>query len=212
MKMFDTIRTRFSDTWKSTKTRVMGLSFIDNMVDRAHAIYDRMDARQRLIALGSGIGASLLIFALIAFVAIGHLQSLEKRSTEGHKLLTLVQETSQEFRENERKLSQMGRERMDDGTFSLQGFLERWALESGIPKEAVDSMNSKDLPPKDTYQETEVQVKLKKINLRHLTNYLYKIENSRFPLRVKFLGTKTRFDDTNTLDVTFTVSSYAPKG
>ena len=62
----------------------------------------------------------------------------------------------------------------------------------------------------DSYRETKVQVVLKGATLTHMVNYLHRIEAANQLLSVKSLRIRTRPDNPELLDVTFTVSSFEP--
>ena len=65
-------------------------------------------------------------------------------------------------------------------------------------------------PANDRYRETKVEVGLKQVSLPQTVRYLHEIEETRQVLSVKALRIRTRVDQPELLDVTFTVSSFEP--
>jgi hypothetical protein len=71
-------------------------------------------------------------------------------------------------------------------------------------------MDPKSTPPNDLYRESVIEVRLQSVNLKELTDYLFKVENSGSFLKIKRLRIKSRTDDPGHLDVSFRVSSFEP--
>jgi len=88
-------------------------------------------------------------------------------------------------------------------------FLEDLAEKRRI-KEKITSMNPKTTPMNEDFNESSVEMRIDKIPLEDLVKYLFDIENSSKFLKVKRLRLKTRYDDFNFLDVTFSVSTLEP--
>ena len=88
-------------------------------------------------------------------------------------------------------------------------FLEDLAEKRRI-KENITSMNPKTTPMNDDFNESSVEIRIDKIPLEDLVKYLFDIENSSKFLKVKRLRIKTRYDDFNYHDITFSVSTLEP--
>jgi len=74
----------------------------------------------------------------------------------------------------------------------------------------VDSMEPQPSPAGDRYRETKVQLVLKGVTLAQLVNYLHHVESHEQLLSVKSLRIRSRGDQPDLLDATFTVSSFEP--
>ena len=71
-------------------------------------------------------------------------------------------------------------------------------------------MEPQSSPAHERYRETKVEVGLKEVSLPQTVRYLHEIEASQQVLSVKTLRIRTRTDNPELLDVTFTVSSFEP--
>jgi len=88
---------------------------------------------------------------------------------------------------------------------NLRSTLESLATAAGV---RVDSMEPQASPAHETYRETKVEVGLKGVALSEMVNYLQRIESAPQVLSIKTLRVRSRSDESKTLDVTFTVSSF----
>ena len=71
-------------------------------------------------------------------------------------------------------------------------------------------MEERQASKNDQYVETKVEVALKNVSLSQTVKYLHNIEASSQPLSIKNLRIRTRPDNSQLLDVTFSVSSFEP--
>jgi len=74
----------------------------------------------------------------------------------------------------------------------------------------IDSMEERQASKNDQYVETKVEVSLRNVSLSQTIKYLHNIEASPQQLSVKSLRIKGRGDQSQLLDVTFSVSSFEP--
>lgn len=91
--------------------------------------------------------------------------------------------------------------------FSPLTFMEGVGAQARI-KDRVISMKPILTPIGGDYRESSVEVKIERIVLEQIMRYLHIIEGSDYPLRVKTLHLKSRFDDPGMMDASVTVSFY----
>lgn len=73
----------------------------------------------------------------------------------------------------------------------------------------IESIKERPVAPSELFDESSVEVRISKITLQQLINFLYSIEYDKDKLlRVKDLRIKTRFDNKQLLDVSFQVSTF----
>ncbi len=94
--------------------------------------------------------------------------------------------------------------------FSLASRLEKIAESRSIK---IDSIGPPRNPtkPNDYYTESQVEVKVKMIDLETLKEFLFEIENSKEFLKITSLRIRHNYTDPVYLDVTFSVSTFSPK-
>ncbi len=83
--------------------------------------------------------------------------------------------------------------------------LESLAARSALK---VASVEPQAAPNHDRYEESKVQVVLKEVTLAQTVNFLHRIESAEQVLSIKSLRLRTRPDQSDLLDVTFSVSSF----
>lgn len=91
--------------------------------------------------------------------------------------------------------------------FSPLTFMESVSTQARI-KDRVVSMKPIITPMGGDYRESSVEVKIERIVLEQIMRYLHIIESSDYPIRVKTLHLKTRFDDPGLMNASVTVSFY----
>ena len=74
----------------------------------------------------------------------------------------------------------------------------------------VESMEPQASPDHSKYRETKVEVGLRNVTLAQTVHYLHQIDIAPQALSVKSLRIRTRAEQPDLLDVTFTVSSFEP--
>jgi len=84
-------------------------------------------------------------------------------------------------------------------TFELLPFLESLSEECGLAKN-VAIMKQQVLPIDSNYSETIVEVRLEKLSLRHLIDFLVKVESSEVLARTKSLYIKRNATNKDLLD------------
>ena len=88
---------------------------------------------------------------------------------------------------------------------NLFTILERLAEQSMVKVASVEPQSA---PNHERYEESKVQVVLKEVTLAQTVNFLHRIESTDQLLSIKSLRLRTRPDQSDLLDVTFSVSSF----
>lgn len=88
---------------------------------------------------------------------------------------------------------------------NLFTILESLAAQSAVQMASVEPQAA---PSGTLYKETKVQVVLKQVTLAQAINFLHRIESADQLLSVKSLRVRTGRDQSELLDVTFSVSSF----
>jgi hypothetical protein len=89
----------------------------------------------------------------------------------------------------------------------LRTTLESLAQQASVK---VESMEPQTSPAHPKYRETKVEVGLKSVTLAQTVHYLHQIDVAPQALSVKSLRIRTRAEQPDMLDVSFTVSSFEP--
>jgi len=100
-------------------------------------------------------------------------------------------------------------DKMEKG-FSLLSFIEDLANKENI-RDNIGSVKPKKLPLNDSYDENIVELKIDNVSLPKLVDFIFKIENSGYLLKVKRLMVKPRYDNRDLLNVTLQVTTYKKK-
>jgi hypothetical protein len=90
--------------------------------------------------------------------------------------------------------------------FSFFSFLEQEAGRSGL-KENIKSMRPSVSSGPDDYQTALVEIKLEKVGLRQLTDYLYRIDLPRKAIRIKRISIKHTRREPKQLDAVLQVAT-----
>jgi len=183
---------------------------MSDLLGRLRDLFANLSLRERLL-VGS-VGAIVALLVLWG-VVVGPL--LGQRSRAALRVANAEQEI-QNLARMKRDLDEVnGRLARVEGRISQgpQGniftTLESLARQSAIK---VESMEPQAAPASGRYRETKVQVTLKGVSLPQVVSYLGSIEGAPQLLSVKSLRMRTRQDQPELLDVTFTVSSFEVAG
>jgi type II secretory pathway component PulM len=181
---------------------------VNDWIARLRMAFLGLAPRERvLVAIVGGLVAIALAWVLV----IGPVTSLgdaaEQRVVTAEQQLSVMQRLRREFDEVHQRLAQV-EERIQNGQRgNLRSALETLASRSSVK---VESMEPQASPAHDVYRETKVEVGLRNVTLAQTVAYLHAIETAPQVLSIKTLRIRTRPDQQDLLDVTFTVSSFEP--
>lgn len=170
--------------------------------------YFGMTPKEQTAALGVAAVVLVLLVVLPVVIASSRIGKLEKELDQGKKQFREVVRAIDSY--EQRKVELAGMQQALAGGFdaSLSTTMETIAEKNGM-KDSIDSLKAKAVAPSDLFEESSVDVRLKKVMLQPLIDFLYAIEHDPDKmLHIKSLGIKPRFDNKQELDVTLTVSSY----
>ena len=179
---------------------------MNELWSRLTAAFGNLAARERMLVASAGV---LTGVALVYFAAVVPILAVGSRASD--RLDTA--ETNYEVMKRLRADYDDVRQRLDGVESRIQSGSRgnlRTTLESLAQKSlvTVESMEPQTAPSNDRYRETKVEVGLKSVTLPQTVAYLHQIETASQLLTVKSLRIRTRADNPDLLDVTFTVSAF----
>ena len=171
--------------------------------------YLRLSEREQYIVLGTSAVVGLLIVIILLNSTIGTVSRMRKRLANEREVLSKISEYQSSYNDAKQQVERLeSLVNQTQPSFSLTSHLENIASRYGIKP---DSMKPKPAPPNELYNEIQVEVRLQKVTLPDLTDYLYKIENSQGVIRLNSINIKPNYTDPAYLNVTFSVSAFTPK-
>jgi hypothetical protein len=171
-----------------------------------------LQPREQIFALvGAGV-LVLVVFGLPFSLASGKLGSLEKQIGQGHDKQRGVLRELERYNQLQQELK--GIESQISGGFdaTITTTMEQLAEKSGI-KDRIDNIKERAATPSELFDELAVDVRLTKVTIPQLVDYLYNIEHHpELFLRIKQIQIKRRYDNKQLMDVTFQASTYRLQG
>jgi len=181
---------------------------VKEKLDLLFNLYLKLNQREQKIILVGIPGVIVIGLIIIASVSSSHIHGLEEKLASRHKEIAKVTRLLNQYNVANRRQNLLERNiGRQQSNFTIFTFLESQASLLGI-RDEINSMKEKPTPVNDKFKETAVEVKLQKITLSQLVNYLYNIENSPHLIRIKSLKVAPRYDNAQYLDVTFQVSTF----
>jgi hypothetical protein len=169
--------------------------------------FQSLSMREQVLVYVMGGTAVALGVVLAIVLMVGKIGSLEDRvadndrilldlTTQGERLLEVQQERDKEEARFDRELP------------PLPGLLERMAGEAGI--EIPESRELPDDPIGKKWVRKSVEVRLRRVGLKSITDFMVKIENEnkRIPLAITHVLIKKRASEPDSYDVDISVSAY----
>ena len=169
----------------------------------------RINPREkRTIIAGGCLIAALLVYVFVVSPYMTAMERLDRRIAKKTEELAEVLALQGEYfrlREGTKILEEMVR---STPGFSLLSFLENLATKNRIKKQ-IAYMKPLTTPGNDRYRESSVEMKLDSLTLKQLVDYLYQIEQSPQPIRIKRLNIAKKRGKAY-LDVTLQASTFEP--
>lgn len=183
-------------------------SFDRFRISNLYSAYFGMSPREQTIALvGAGVAIILVIVLPIA-VASSRIGKLEREVADGRRQFKEVVRAIEAYNRKRSQLAGLQQQLAGGYDQQISTTLESIAEQNGI-KDQIDSLKEKAAAPSDLFEEASVDVRLKRVSLQQLIDFLYAIEHHpEKMLRLRQLSVKPRFDNKQDLDVSFTVSTY----
>ena len=168
-----------------------------------------MAGRERAILLGGAVVVVLgLGFVLVVDPWLERLDRLDRQiaraqhhQKELRTLATQVTALQGRLGAVERKMEAA------QGQFALLPFLEEASKATRV-RERVTAMQPQATTPTQGFKETAVEVRLEGVQLPELLALLVKLEDSSYPVQVKRVQLRPRFDSPHLLEATVLVSTH----
>lgn len=171
-----------------------------------------LESREQIFAL-VGVGVFFLfLIGLPLSIASSKLSGLEDQLEQGREKERQIVHKLDGYRELQGQLKTL--ETRISGGFdpTITTTMEQLADKSGI-KERIENIKEKATTPSELYDEVSADVRLNKVTVPQLVDYLYNIENNpKLFLRIQQIQIKRRYDNKQLLDVSFQVSTYKLQG
>ena len=175
---------------------------------RLRAAFDDLSERERILVSIVGALFVILVFYFgVIQASLGLRGDAQRRLTKAEQQLTVMSRLRRQFDEVNERLTSVEQRIKSSTRGNLRTTLESLARASKVK---VESMEPQATPSNDLYRETKVEVALKEVTLEQTVSYLHEIESSDEVLSVKSLRMRTRKEQPDFLDVTFTVSTFEP--
>jgi len=170
----------------------------------------QLSKRERIyLTVGGGFVGAVLLYLLIISPFFSGISRAEQQIQQGKRDLQTIIGLYKSYTNIQAEFNDLEQRIKNNADFSVLAALEELAAEAGI-RDNIDSMQEKPRPDNNYFQESAVEVKLKKVDLKQLMNYMYKIEESPNLLRVRHLIVETRYDDRDVLNARIEVSTFKP--
>lgn len=180
---------------------------MSDLLGRVRAWWDNLSQRERILL--SGVGCMLVVtIVLVGIVSplSAATQNASARADDARQQLDTMIRLRSQYDEVQARLDSVEtRIRNSGGRRNTLTFLESLAQSAGV---TIDSMEQRKASDDERYKETRVEVALSGVTLRQTMDFLHKIESAEEQFSVKSLRIKRRPDESQTLNVTFSVSSF----
>lgn len=188
--------------------KIGGVSFDRLKIQNLYNAYLGMTPREQTMALVAAAVVLVLVVVLPVMVATGKIKKLERSIGEGNDQIRTIAREIDDLNLERARLNDVETSLAGGFDASISTTLETLAGKAGI-KDRIDSLKEKPAAPSDLFDEASVDVRLKKVTLNEVIDYLYSIEqNPERLLRLKRLELKPRYDNKKEFDVSFQVSTY----
>jgi general secretion pathway protein M len=179
---------------------------VNEWIQRVRAWFDGLARREKLLVAAAAAATGLvLVFALGVQPLLSARSAAAERAETAQQQHEAVKQVKARFDEVSGRLGAV-EERIDAGPRgNLLATLQDLAQQSAVKLDSIEPRTSPASPP---YRETKLQVTLANASLPQVVSFLYKIETAPQVLSVKSLRIRTRADQPELLEVSFTVSSF----
>ena len=170
--------------------------------------FNGLEPRERTLV---SVVLVLCSVALLYVVLIGPLLRAsgrgEERLASADQQLQVMQRLRRDYDDVQGRLVDVEQRIRSGAKSELRTTLESLAQQNQVK---VESMEPQTSPAHPKYRETKVEVGLRNVTLAQTVHYLHAIDVAPQALSVKSLRVRTRAEQPDLLDVTFTVSSFEP--
>jgi len=179
---------------------------VSELWNRVLNAFNGLEARERLLVsiVGLLLAAALLYLAVVGPILRASDRG-EARLATADQRLQVMQRLRRDYDDVQGRLADVEQRIQRGSRGELRTTLELLAQQASVK---VESMEPQASPAHSKYRETKVEVGLKNVTLTQTVHYLHQIDIAPQALSVKSLRIRTRPDQPELLDVTFTVSSF----
>lgn len=165
--------------------------------------------RDRYIIYGVAGFLAVIISYLAVFSFSSKVSNLEKRVLTLETDLQRVADLKSEYIESSRQLKNLVKSGSKQ-TGPLISVVEKVLLSESVERKnfSIKDRNQRSKDAEDIYNEKSVEVQIKQIPLGKMIDILYAFQSKNTNLKVKGLRIRTRFDNSNSVDIYFMVSTF----
>ena len=178
-----------------------------DLLDRIRTAFDNLSMRERFFVLGAGASLIIALFYVgLVVPALAASDDAEQRVYNAEQQLEVMRRLRRDYDDVVHRLASV-EARIDEGARgNLRTALENLAKQVDVKIEAMEPQAS---PDNDQFRETKVAVRLQSVTLEQAVKLLHQIEtHPRQVLSVKKLRLQNRSDESQRLNLSFTVSSF----
>jgi type II secretory pathway component PulM len=186
-------------------------AFLDNLrtlIDEAQKRIQRtmVSDRDRKAVIFGGLGFLILVLYMVfQFFSSGSAR-LEKKTQSLQADLKRFESLRAEYLGSKHRIEELANT-IKTGDEPLISVVEKTLVDSRIDRGNF-SIRSRTSTSGDLYEETSVDVEIKKIPLDRMVDVLYKFQTMPAYLKVSKLRPQTRFDNPDLMDISFRVSTF----
>jgi type II secretory pathway component PulM len=170
------------------------------------AEWNRMSARERRLISLLGSAFAGCAFLLVGYLVFDSMQSMSDENQDMRDALDAIARHSDEFRDAKARAAAQAL-RIGTEPPQLAADLEAAAKEAGI--QIPETADRPDAPAGKRYVEHSLDVKLRKVDLKSLANFLSKVETGRNLVLITRLQIRRSFGgDGASVDVDLTATAY----
>ena len=180
---------------------------MSDLLGRLRAAWDNLSTRERLLlsAAGSVLLMTILVLGIVTPLMDANSGAHHRAEAAGLELDRMIRLRG-EYDEIRARVGEVETRIRDNSSgHNTLTFLESLARRANV---TLDSMEGRKSTSNDIYKETRVEVSLSSVTLRDTMDFLHQIESAQQQFSVKSLRIKRRADDSQLLNVTFSVSSF----
>jgi len=188
--------------------KVGGLNLQKLKIENLYNIYFGMTPREQTMALVAAAVVLVLVVVLPVWIASSRIGRLEQDVGQNKRQFRDVVRAIESYNRRKAELTGLQQSMASGYDASPSTTIEAIAERNGI-KDQIDSLKGKAAAPSEIFEESAVDVRLKRVKLDQLIAFLTSVENDpEKMLRIKAIDIKPRFDNKQDLDVSLTISTY----
>jgi hypothetical protein len=170
------------------------------------ASYDQLPPDQQQYVKWGGFGAFLLLLFYITYLAMNLANTAKNDYFDKRDLADVVNSAADEVR----RLKGQSAGFSQSGAQNWKSIFQGIAAQEGLAPEAIDVTKETPGASQNIIQETLLEVQLKGVTTRALTQVLYSVEHGNPPMKLKGMKIDTNPAD-GTLTAMLNISGYLPK-